>query len=444
MSLLFIFSLLTGCEKEKENKNTMHPGPSSAAPVVYVANVFEKSVPIYGEYVASIDPSTGAEIVDVKARVEAFLLTQNFVEGGPVTQGQVLFTLDPSTYEANLKSAEAQLMKGKADLEMAVETVAVDKAKADLQSAEAQLYLAQITEKRQKPLAEKKAVPQQDYDNALSNLKVATANVAVSKATLKNTILQQKVDIEQAKAEIASAKAAIDNAKINLSYCTVRSPLDGVAGKRLVAPGNLVGHGEATVLTQVSDLDPVRVNFNISETDYLNIRRKFSPEGDKRKYPPLELILADGRVYNLKGRIALSEPTLDPKTGTLNVVGEFANPHWLLRPGMFGRIRVTIDFEKNAVLMPLKSIVTLQSAKIVYVVDENNKVALRNVSLGPQIDDSYIVVMSGVKPGERVITEGMLKVRPEMEVKPEKEPAKSAGKSGSPGMKPEKPEKGEK
>jgi len=441
--MLFILSLLTGCHKDKE-KGAIHPGPSTDPPVVFVANAFEKSVPIYGEYVATIDPSTGAEIVDIKARVEAFLLTQNFIEGGPVTKGQVLFTLDPSTYEANLKSAEAQMMKGKADLEMAVETVTVDKAKADLQSAEAQLYLAQITEKRQKPLAEKKAVPQQDYDNALSNLKVATANVAVAKATLKNTILQQKVDIEQARAEIASAKAAIDNAKINLSYCTVRSPSDGVAGKRLVAPGNLVGHGEATVLTQVSDLDPVRVNFNISETDYLNIRRKFSPEGDKGKYPPLELILADGRVYNLKGRIALSEPTLDPKTGTLNVVGEFANPHWLLRPGMFGRIRLTIDYEKNAILMPQKAVVVLQSAKIVYIVDENNKVALRNVSLGSQIGDEYVIVKSGIKAGERVIVEGQLKVRPDMTVKPEKEQAKSSRKAGNPGKKPEQPENSEK
>lgn len=444
VSLLFIFSLLTGCEKGKEDKNTMHPGPSTAAPVVYVANVFEKSVPIYGEYVASIDPSTGAEIADVKARVDAVLLTQNFEEGRPVTKGQVLFTLDPSTYLANLESAQAELMKGNADLQMAVETVAVDKAKADLQSAQAQLYLAQITEKRQKPLAEKKAVPQQDYDNALSNLKVATANVAVQEANVKNTILKQKVDIEQAKAEIASAKAAIDNAKINLSYCTVIAPISGTAGKRLVSPGNLVGHGEATLLTQIADLDPVRINFNISETDFIHIRKKFSPEGDKAKLPPLELILADGSTYSRKGRIALSEPTLDPKTGTLNVVGEFDNPHELLRPGMFGRIRVTIDYQKDAVLMPQKAIVVLQSAKMVYLVDEKNKVVLRNVSLGPQIGDDYVIAKSGVKPGDRVITEGQLKVRPDMEVKPEKEPAKSAGKSGKPEKEPEKPEKGEK
>ncbi len=433
VTLLFIFSLLTGCEKGKEDKNTMHPGAATAPPVVYVANVFEKSVPIYGEYVASIDPTTGAEIADVRARVDAVLLTQNFEEGRPVTKGQVLFTLDPSTYQANLLSAQAQLMKGKADLEMAVETVAVDKAKADLQSADAQLFLAQITERRQKPLAEKKAVPQQDYDNALSNLKVAQANVAVGKANLKNTILKQKVDIEQAKAEIASANAAIENAKINLSYCTVRAPISGAAGKRLVSPGNLVGHGEATLLTQIANLDPVRVNFNISETDFINIRRKFAPRGEKEKLPSLELILADGSIYSRKGKIALSEPTLDPKTGTLNVVGVFENPSYLLRPGMFGRIRVTIDYEDNAVLMPQKAIVTLQSAKIVYLVDEKNMVTLRNVSLGSQIGDDYVIIKSGVKPGDRVITEGQLKVRPDMEVKPEKEPAKPAGKSGKPG-----------
>jgi membrane fusion protein (multidrug efflux system) len=439
MTLLLSIPLIAGCEKHKDE---IHTGPATKPPTVYVANIFEKSVPIYGEYVATIDPTTGADIVDVRARVQAFLLTQNFLEGRPVTQGQVLFTLDPSTYQADLDSAKAQLMKGNADLQMAVETVAVDKAKADVQSAKAQLYLAQITEKRLKPLAEKKAVPQQDYDNALSNLKVATANLAVSEATLKNTILKQKVDVEQAKAEIASANAAIKNANINLSYCTVTAPISGVAGKRLVAPGNLVGHGEATLLTQIADLDPVRVNFNISELDFLNIRRKFSPEGDKAKYPPLEMILSDGSVYPYKGRIALSEPTLDPKTGTLNVVGEFTNPHQLLRPGMFGRIRLTIDYEKDALLMPQKAVVMLQSAKIVYVVDEKNRVALHNVSVGALIGDN-LIVKSGVKAGDRVIVEGQLKVRADMEVNPVTEPAKKTGKPANKRIKPEKESKGE-
>ncbi|MDQ7821294.1 MAG: efflux RND transporter periplasmic adaptor subunit [Candidatus Eremiobacteraeota bacterium] len=423
-SLFLIFTFLGGCEKEKEGQGkSIHPGPPTKAPVVEVQTIIQKTVPIFGEYVATVDPTTGAEIVDIRARVDALLIKQHFQEGQEVRKGQVLFSLDPSTYQANLDLAKAALDKGKADLTMAVDTVVVESAKANVQSAKANLNLAVITLNRQKPLAEKKAVPQQDYDNAFANERVMEANLAVAQANLKNTILQQKVSIEQAKAEIESAKAQIATATINLGYCTVTSPIDGIAGKRLVSPGNLVGHGEATLLTNVTDLDPLRVNFNISETDYIMIMKNFIHGGkiSREKLPPLELFLSDGTKYRYNGRIAITEPTIDPKTGTLNLVADFPNPQRLLRPGMFGRIRLPIAQAKNAILMPQKAIITYQNAKVVYVVDKKNIVAMRSLDLGDQVGNN-VIVRKGVKAGERVIVEGMLKVHPDMEVEPTEGP----------------------
>jgi RND family efflux transporter MFP subunit len=427
--LLFFSVLAGGCQEMGREKGTVQPGPPPKPPTVVVANVFEKSVPIYGEYAASFDPSTGAEIADVRARVDALLLEQHFREGEPVTKGQLLFSLDPSTYKATLDGYYADLAKGQAELEQATNTVSVLKAKADVEAAKAQLYLAEVTEKRLKPLAEKKAVPQQDYDNAYANLKVAKANLDVAQANLKNTILNQKVNIEQAKAAIELANANIAKAKINLSYCTITAPITGVAGKRLVSPGNLVGHGEATLLTQVTNLTTVRINFDISETDYIRIMKRFNPTGHSRERssPPLQLILADGSTYRFKGKIDFSQPSLNPKTGTLNVVGIFDNPDRLLRPGMFGRIRVPIDFRNNAVLLPQESIVMIQSAKMVYTVDDKNKVGIRNVSVGDLVGNN-LIVLSGVKAGDRVITQGQLKVHPDMEVTPETKSARPSTK----------------
>jgi RND family efflux transporter MFP subunit len=443
-ALLLFSCFLTGCILEKRAEKDIKPGPSAKPPIVVVANVFEKGVPIYGEYAASFDPSTGAEIVDVRARVDALLLEQHFREGTPVTKGQLLFSLDPSTYKATLDGYYADLAKGKAELEQAINTVSVDKAKADVEASKAQLLLAEVTEKRMKPLAEKKAVPQQDYDNAYANLKVAIANLKVTEANLKNTILNQKVNIEQAKAAIELAQANIAKAKINLSYCTITAPITGMVGKRLVSPGNLVGHGEATLLTQVTNLDTVRINFDISEMDYLRIMKRFGGDRKRAKSAiPLELILADGSTYKYKGRIDFSQPTLNSKTGTLNVVGLFTNPGQLLRPGMFGRIRVAIDFRSNAVLMPQEAVVMIQSAKMVYTVDEKNMVGIRNVSVGDLVGDN-LIVLSGVKPGDRVITQGQLKVRPDMEVSPEMKSDKPASKHGSSHGGTEGPEKGEK
>jgi len=419
MALALCLVALGGCLFGAK-KTTM--APDKAPPTVLVTPVIQKTVPIYAEYVASIDPTTGAAIVDVRARVEAILMNQTFAEGTLVRKGQVLFLLDPRTYQANLNSARAALDKAKADYEYAKENVEVARTKADLEAAKAQLAYAVANEARLRPLAEQKAVPQQDYDNAVTSLQVAQSTVAAKDAVYKTTILNQKVSIEQARAAIESAKASIDLAEINLGYCTITSPIEGIAGKRLVAPGNLVGRGESTLLTTVTALDPLRINFSMSETDYLRmmeetISGKFKGLGS----PPLELIMANGSKYPLQGKIVMANPTLDPKTGTLGVMGEFRNPQRLLRPGMFGRIRLTIDYTKDAILIPKAAIMTLQNAKVVYVVGPDNKVAMRTLELGDDVD-KMVIVLKGVKKGERVIVEGTLKIQPGMVVRPTDRP----------------------
>jgi membrane fusion protein, multidrug efflux system len=403
--------LVSGCAKSGEKSK---PAASLPVSTVVVADVVKKTVPQYTEYVATVDPGLGAETVEIRARVEAFLMAQHFVEGREVKKGQVLFTLDNRTYEAALRSAQASYDKAKADLDYAEQMVLVRQAQADLQSAKAQLALAKVDVARLKPLAEQKAVPQQDYDNAATNLQMAEAAVMAKQAVYDTSALQQRVSIEQAKAAIESAQAAIAQAKVNLSYCTICSPIAGITGRRQVSPGNLVGHGEATLLTTVSALDPLRVIFSISETDYLYLTKHVRSGNPKLE---VQLFLADGSAFPHMGKLIIGEPVLDPKTATLLVVSEFRNPEHLLRPGMFGRVKLMVDYIENAILIPQKAVSVLQSAKVAYVVGADHKVQLRTLQISNAIDKNY-VIKSGVKAGEQVIVEGQLKVKPGMEVNP--------------------------
>lgn len=421
-----LFFPLTGCKEEKEKAPVQ-----TDIPTVLVTDVLQKTVPIYSEYVAVVDPTTGSSTIEIRARVPAFLIEQCFREGKPVSKGQVLFRLDPRTYQAALQSAVAARDKAQADLDYAKQSVSVKRAEADVETAKSQLALAKLNEARLKPLAEQKAVPQQDYDNAKTALEVAKADLAAKQAMYQNTVLDQVNSIKMAKAEVLSAQASIDAAKVNLGYCTVVSPIDGIAGKRLVAPGNLVGQGDPTLLTTVTNLDNLRVNFNVSENDYLLLMEdKIKLKAKTILLPKLYLILSDGSTYLHKGKIAITQPVLDPKTGTLQLIGEFPNPEHLLRPGMFGRIRLQVDEVDNAVLIPQIAVTELQSANVAYVVDKDNKVELRTLSLGDPVGND-IIILSGLKVGEKVITEGLLKVRPGMTVKPVYQSATQEGSASA-------------
>ncbi len=399
---------LAACEKAKGKAADRH-APAGPPPAVVVAEVLQKTVPIYFEFVARTD---AVATVEIRARVEAYLLEQHFQEGTLVKKDQVLFSLDRRQYEAQFRQARGQLSKAKADLAYAEEKATVDTARANLEMAIAKLAKADQDVARLKPLAEKQAVPKRDYDDAVVEQQGARADVESRRTALETAIVNQKSAIEQAQGALEQAQAAVELAELNLSYCTIRSPIAGLIGERKVAPGNLVGRGEATLLDTVSSVDPIRVYLAVSEADYLNFMTlpKESKRGNREGF---ELTLANGSVFPNKGRFVIADRAVDEKTGTLSVIAEFPNPEGLLRPNQFGRVRVAARTVENALLVPQRAVAELQDAKAVFVVGPDNKVAMRAVEVG-ETYENFFIVRGGVKAGERVIVEGMVKVRPGM------------------------------
>ena len=410
LGVVWLAVSLIACDRGKDAEKKQ-AAPAPPPPDVVVAEVIQKTVPIYSEFVAQTDAKETAEI---RARVPAFLEAQHFTEGTVVKKDQVLFTLDKSEYEAQLLQAKAQLAKAQADLSFAKDNAIVVSAKSDLDVSLARLGKAETDERRLKPLAERRAVPQQDYDNAVANLDSARAEVQSKKSSVNTAQVGQKSGIEQAEAAVASARAAIAQAELNVSYCTIRSPIEGLIGKRQVSPGNLVGKGEATLLDTVSSIDPIRVSLSISEAEYLKFNQK---KAGASGGPALELLLADGSVFPHKGRVVFADRAVDLKTGTLSIVAEFQNSDGLLRPGQFGRVRAAAETAENAILVPKRAVQETQGAKSVLVVGADNVVTLRTISPGETVGD-LLIVRDGVKPGERVIVDGLQKARPGSPVNP--------------------------
>ena len=409
---------LANCGDEKKSVEASS-GPAAVS--VVVKPVLQKTVPIFTELTARTDATAS---VDIRARVKAFLKTQNYTEGTMVKAGALLFRLDQREYDAQLQQAMAQLSKAQSDLVQAQDKTVVDVADANLGIALAHLNKADQDVKRLKPLAEQRAVPQQDYDNALAEQQAAQADVTGRKAALNTTKVNQTASIEQARAAVEAAKAKVLNAQLDIEYCSITTPIDGIAGVRQVAPGNLVGNGEATLLATVSKVDPLRVYVSIGEADYLLYQRLRSEGKLQGRNADLQLILADGSTFPEKGRFIIADRAVDLKTGTLSLVAEFPNPKALVRPGQFGRVRLAATVAENALLVPQKAVTEIQSTKVVYIVGADNKVAVRSITLGDRVGQDYIIT-DGVKAGEHVIVEGLQKVRPGATVNPMPEPVSS-------------------
>jgi membrane fusion protein, multidrug efflux system len=373
-----------GCAKEEK------AGPPP--PEVEVVDVVQKDVPIYAEWVGTTDGLVNATI---RAQVNGYLIKQNYKEGDAVKKDQVLFEIDPRVFQAAFEQARSQLAQQQARW---------NTAKANLS--------------RIKPLAAQNAVSKRDLDNAIGAE-------------------------ETAHALVSEAQAALDKAKLDLGFTKVTSLIDGIAGIAKAQIGDLVGPGRIDELTTVSTVDPIKVYVPISEQEYLKAMVKPSTEMQKMV---LELILSDGSTYPQKGEIAFADRQVDVKTGTIMVATIFPNPGNLLRPGQFARIRAVITIRNGALLVPQRAVTEIQGKYMVAVVGPDNKADIRQVKVGERVNSQW-VINEGLKPGDRVVAEGIQKVKKDMPVTPKPVSTGSEATSAPSGKaeeKPPVPEKGEK
>lgn len=347
---------LGGCNKEEKK-------PVAMVPVVETAGVVQRDVPVKKEWVGVLDGLVNATI---RPQVTGYLIRQNYKEGEAVQKGQVLFEIDPRTFQAALNKAKAQLSQQIARHET---------AKANLA--------------RIKPLAEKNAVSQKDLDDAVGMELTARSSVE-------------------------AAQAAVEEAQLNLGFTKIASPVDGIAGIAKTQLGDLVGPSMQQELTSVSTLDPIKAYVNISEREYLNAAAAGSKQMEEL---PLELILADGSIYPHAGHLAIMDRQIDPTTGTMKIGALFPNPDNRLRPGQYGRVRATVYIQQGALLVPQRAVGEVQGKYMVAVVSGDNKVDIRMVQVGPRIDSDWIIE-KGLKPGEQIVVEGIQKVRAGMTVTP--------------------------
>jgi membrane fusion protein (multidrug efflux system) len=377
--------LLVGCEK----KAAAPAGPPPALPVT-VVEVTPTDVPITGEWVGTLDGYVNAQI---QPQASGYLIKQDYKEGAQVAKGQVLFEIDPRPFEAALDQAKGQL----------------DQAKGQVLAAQAQLGLAQINVDRDTPLAQAHAIAQSQLDSETQQKAQNAASVVAAQAT------------------VAAAEAAVANAKLNLGFTQVRSLIDGVAGQATTQVGNLVN--TQSVLTSVSQLNPIKAYFSISDSEYLGLtQRARKGEGDLLKNAsaiPLTLTLGNGEVYGFKGRIAFVDRQMNAQTGAIRIAAAFPNPGTVLRPGQFARIKADTEVRHNALLVPQAAVQELQGLEQVYVAGSDGKAHLATLTLGPQVGTNWLV-LSGLAPGSQVITDNLQKLAEGAPVSPHAGPAVAA------------------
>jgi membrane fusion protein (multidrug efflux system) len=376
----------------------LRPKPAASAgppPEVMVTEVQQKDVVLYSEWIGTLDGLVNA---DVKAQVTGYLLQQDYQEGAFVQKGQLLFQIDPRPFQAVLDQAEGQLAQ----------------ANAQLVNAQAVQLRNQLDVDRYTPLAKEQAASQQDLDNAIQNNLAAQATVAT------------------AKAQIQSAQAAVETARLNLGFTRLVAPISGVAGIAQLQVGALVNTSSAPVTT-VSTVDPIKVYFTVSESEYLDFNRRFPTESGRQaefKRTPLELVLADGTIYEHQGTVDFADRAVNQGTGAILIAGLFPNPGNILRPGGYGKVSAATKTQSGALVIPQRAVTELQGSYQAAVVDAENKVSIRTVTPGDRTGSDWIIA-NGLHAGERVVAEGAQKLRPGTQVNPKPYVAQSATAAGN-------------
>jgi membrane fusion protein, multidrug efflux system len=400
--------------------------PSVPPPSVSVFEVSGQDVPIYSEYAAQ---TFARDMVEVRGRVDGYVEQRLFQVGSTVQAGEPLYVLDLRPYQAEVEKAKADVAESEAKLEFAKRQVALIQAQADLAQAEANLLKARQDVDRLQPLVKEDAAPKQSLDDALAALQANQANVDARKAAVEQTNLSTSTQIQSTQAQMEANRALLRTAELNLNYATIRAPIRGRIGDSMIQVGGLVARNAGEPLTTIVPLDPMWVRFQVSEAEALSYQRLAT--GKSARTTPLQLILADGSTYSEEGRFENTVNHVDPRTGTLEVQATFPNPQHTLLPGQFGRVRVRSAEKKNAILVPQRAVEELQGLQSVLAVGADNKVVAHSVVTGDRVGDRWIIEQ-GLKPGDRVIVEGLQKARPGSVVnpKPYEEPAPAAGSTG--------------
>jgi membrane fusion protein (multidrug efflux system) len=381
--------------------------------MVSVVEVQPEDVPIYAEYTAQ---TFARDLVEVRGRVDGYIEKRLFQVGSDVKAGEVLYTLDLRPYQADVAKCKADLEQSRANLEFAKKQVALIQAQADLAQTQANLSKARQDVARLEPLVKQEAAPTQDLDNARAALDANLASVDSRKANLEQTRLSTRNQIDATAAQVQANEALVRTAELNLEYATIHAPIGGRIGDSLIQVGGLVSKTSTTPLTTIVPLDPIWVRYKVSEGEYLTIEKKKGSGGGSNT--PLELVLADNTVLPYPGKLQNAVNAVDVKTGTLELQATFPNPKHELLPGQFGRVRFRSDERMGALLVPQRAVVDMQGQQFVLTVGQDNKVVPVVVITGDRVGDRW-VINQGLKAGDKVIVEGVMKARPGAQVSPQ-------------------------
>ena len=403
VAIVAALSMAAGCSKAA---GQAQPGP----PDVEVIKVEQKDVPIYSEWIGTLDGMVNSEI---KAQVAGYLLSKNYTEGGFVKKGQLLFEIDSRPLQAVRDQAKGSLAQAEAQVSQA--NAQLLHAQAELAQAQANQGKAQLDVDRYTPLVQQKAITTQEMDNAIQANLSAKAQVGAAQASVEIA----KSAIVAARATVEAARAAVATAELNLGFTRIASPIDGIAGIAQAQVGNLVSPS-GPALTTVSTLDPIKCYFTLSEQEYLAFIDRYPTQSQREaaaRKLELELVLSDGTTYPQKGKFFVADREVNQKTGTIRLAGIFPNSSNTLRPGQYGRVRAVTSLREGALLIPQRAVSELQGSYQVGVVSADNKVEVRIVKVGERIGGMWIID-EGLKADETVVAEGMQRVKPGAPVNP--------------------------